>query len=462
MTSVAETNERRGLWQTDFPAEEFIARRDRVFDAIGSAHAVIFGAAEAGAFGTFRQHNDFHYLCGIETPGACLLMDGTTSTVTLYLPPRDERLERVDGPTLAAEDAAWLAEACGVDRVRDLAALEDDLRSARTLHTPHAPMESAMACRDTLEAAQRQIDADPWNGRPPAQQHRLARLREKLGDVELRDLSPILDGLRRIKSPREIECMRRAGRLCALGLTEAMRCTQRGVFEYELAAVAEAVYRLNGARGAAYRPIVASGSNIWHSHYWRNERRVEDGDWVLFDCAPDLRYYTSDIGRFWPVSGRYDATQRKLYGFIVAYHKVLLDLIEPGKTTDRIHDEAARAMQPVVDAMSFADEAEERGVRATLSFHKHLTHGVGMAVHDHGYWGESPLEPGAVIALDPQLWIPEKKIYVRVEDTIVVTDAGVENFTADAPLELDETERAVGTGGLLQNVPPALRLNRSH
>ena len=67
-----------------------------------------------------------------------------------------------------------------------------------------------------------------------------------------------------------------------------------------------------------------------------------------------------------------------------------------------------------------------------------------MSCHDHGYWGEDPLEPGAVIALDPQLWIPEKRVYIRVEDTVAVTPEGVENFTESAPLELDEVERLVG------------------
>jgi Xaa-Pro aminopeptidase len=165
-------------------------------------------------------------------------------------------------------------------------------------------------------------------------------------------------------------------------------------------------------------------------------------------CSVGLRQCVSGLPAARRVNGTYEPTQRRLYGFIVEYHKVLLEEIRAGRTTQEIHDIAAKRMRPYVDAMGFADDEEERGVRATLTFHKHLTHGVGMSCHDHGYWGEKPLEPGAVIALDPQLWIPEKQIYIRVEDTVAVTSDGLENFTALAPLELDDMERMVGTGEL--------------
>ena len=80
-----------------------------------------------------------------------------------------------------------------------------------------------------------------------------------------------------------------------------------------------------------------------------------------------------------------------------------------------------------------------------------------MAVHDEGGYHEETLRPRIVLALDPQLWIPDEKIYVRVEDTVVVTDTGVENLTADAPLELSDVERVMQEPGLLA-ARPELRL----
>ncbi len=99
-----------------------------------------------------------------------------------------------------------------------------------------------------------------------------------------------------------------------------------------------------------------------------------------------------------------------------------------------------------MDATSYETEAEERGVRAMLQFQKLLTHGVGMTVHDHGLWPEDkPLQPGVVIAVDPQLWIPEEKIYIRCEDTVALTADRVENFTDAAPLDPDAIEHTLQT-----------------
>lgn len=448
-TSKRETMsaDRRSLLQKDFAAQEFADRRSKLLARIQGGQALVAGATACPTVGAFRQYNDFYYLCGIEVPFAYLLLDAESGQSTLYLPPHSERRERVDGPSLSANDADLITAVTGVESIQESGALLGDLAGTQTLYAPHDPAEGYMVSLDALLANQKRIDEDPLNRRAAEETHRNAKLAELLGQMP-RDLSPILQDLRRIKSPAELDLLRRAGKICAEATNQALRCTQSGIFEYELAALAEYVYRKNGARGAAYSPIVASGKNIWHPHYWRNSQALKDGDLILFDCAPDLNYYTSDIGRMWPVNGSYDPTQRRLYGFIVEYHKVLLEEMRAGRTTQEIHDTAAARMRPYIDAMTFADEAEERGVRGTLTYHKHLTHGVGMSCHDHGYWGDKPLEPGAVIALDPQLWIPEKEVYIRVEDTVAVTADGLENFTSAAALELDDVERMVGTGQL--------------
>ena len=439
---------RGALVRQDFTAEEFAERRAKLLARINGGRALVAGATGAPTVGAFRQSNDFYYLCGIEVPFAYLLLDADTGHSTLYLPPHSDRRERVDGPSLSAADANLITKLTGVESIKETDALVGDLVGTRRLYTPHDPAEGYMASLDALQANQKRIVEDPLNGRPSDEAHRNGMLAELLGLIP-HDLSPLLQQLRRIKSPAELNLLRRAGKICAEATNRAIRCTKPGIFEYQLAAMGEYTYRVEGARGAAYNPIVASGKNIWHPHYWRNNQTLSEGDLILFDCAPDLNYYTSDIGRMWPVNGKYDPTQRRLYAFIVEYHKALLEEIRAGRTTQEIHDAAAARMRPYIDAMEFADDEEERGVRDTLTYHKHLTHGVGMSCHDHGYWGEEPLQPGAVIALDPQLWIPEKQVYIRVEDTVAVTPDGLENFTESSPLDLDDIERMVGTNELL-------------
>ena len=74
-----------------------------------------------------------------------------------------------------------------------------------------------------------------------------------------------------------------------------------------------------------------------------------------------------------------------------------------------------------------------------------FTHPVGMAVHDVGSYRSEPLKQGLVFALDPQLWVTDEQIYIRVEDTVVLTETGVESLTRRAPLELDAVESLVGS-----------------
>ena len=162
------------------------------------------------------------------------------------------------------------------------------------------------------------------------------------------------------------------------------------------------------------------------------------------DCAPDLCNYTSDIGRMWPVSGRYSPEHRALYGFIVRHHQALMARVRPGALPRDAMREAAAEMREIVDATTWVRPAHAEAVRKALDWTGHCSHPVGMAVHDVGAYFEKPFEPGLVISLDPSLWVPGERLYIRVEDTGVVTADGFESFTGRAPLDLDAVEAAVG------------------
>jgi Xaa-Pro aminopeptidase len=324
------------------------------------------------------------------------------------------------------------------------------LDGCRVLYTPASPAEGRAGSRDELLRAAGARAADPWDGLTSREGRFGERLRACFPQLELRDLSPILDGLRAVKRPKEIERLRLAGRLSALGITEAMRSTQPGIFEYELAAVASFLFASGGASDEGYRPIVAGGSNIWFPHYHRNDAPLREGDLVLMDYAPDVGYYTSDIGRMWPVSGTYAPWQRALYGFVADYQRVLLATIHPGMLAGDILLKASERMRPRLAAARFERETHRAAAERLLEYPGNLSHPVGMAVHDAGGYGEVPLQPGTVFSVDPQLWVPEERLYIRVEDTVVVTQDGVENLTQIAPLDLDDVEQVMKEEGLLQ------------
>jgi len=432
----------------DFPPEEFAARRAKVFDQIGNrAVAVVQGAALPEGFGVFRQANDFYYLTGLETPHSYLLLDGRTRRATLFLPHRDEARDRNQGKTLAAEDVAEVRQLTGADAVLGIEMLSVQLAAlqirlpAPTVYVPSAPLQGVMGSRDEILRAYAEVAADPWDGRLSRSAQFVNLLKTRFPSLELRDLSPILDQLRLIKSPRELSLIREASRIAALGILDAIKRTREGAFEYELDAAARHVFLSHGAKYEGYPSITAGGTNAYMGHYMANNARLKDGDMVLMDFAPDYRYYTSDITRNWPVNGKYTPDQRALSEFIYAYRNALLKRIRAGVTADQVMDEARDEMAPLVEKLAVSKEIYREAARGMLAFRGHLSHPVGMTVHDVGDYRKVPLAAGVVFALDPMLWVHQERLYMRIEDVVAVTPTGVENFTSFMPASPDEIEK---------------------
>lgn len=428
-------------------------RRARLVEALrgsgaeGAAGvALLQGAPKESVHGVFRQYNDFMYLCGLETPHAYLAVDARDGSSHLFLPhqPPDRRAK--EGPLVSASDPDAALAATGVDAVHGVEELATFLERVRHVWTPLRAGEGAIQSWDTLQRSAQERTSDPWDGRPDRHRWFLRLLRERLPAARTHDLAPLLDELRLIKSPAELELLRRSGELAGEALLAAMRRTRPGVMEYQLDAEMRFVYLDGGARDVSYRAIVAGGDNAWYGHYGANDAPLEDGDLVLVDCGPDYRYYASDVTRIWPVNGRYDPVQRELYGFIVEYHRALLRHLRPGVTREQVQEEAASDMVPIVDRTPWSKPIYAEAARRSLVFPHHLSHPVGMAVHDVGNYRGRFMEPGLVLTVDPQLIVPEERRYLRVEDTVAITEGGIENFHEFVPLDLDATEARVGGG----------------
>jgi Xaa-Pro aminopeptidase len=444
------------VYQSDFTADEFKARRRRLCSVIGkNAVALLQGAPGPKGHDAFRQYNDFYYLCGVETPRAYLLLQGANERATVFLPHKSQLEKQSEDKLLCAESADFVCKTTGVDEALAIEQLGERLQRASVAYIPFEDGQGRTVNRHHAQSWAPKVYADPWDGRLTRAAYFLDTVRRRFPQIEIKDLSPHMDELRLVKSPQEIALLRRAGHLTAIGVKEAMRSTRPGVMEYQLDAVMRYHFLAGGAGDRAYHAIIAGGVNAFYGHYGANDSELKDGDWVLVDGAPDYHYYTSDIGRMWPVNGRYTPVQRALYGFVVEYHKALLGGLRPGRTVGEIHQEAASKMKGVVGRFRFASPRQEEGVRAMFEFRGHISHSVGMSVHDGFGHHSRPLESGMVFSVDPQLWVPAEKLYVRVEDTVVVTDGGIENLTSEAPLELGDVEMLLRQEGLLQRFPPA-------
>ena len=446
-------------YQTDFTAEDFQTRRAAVYEAIGPNIALVQSAADVEGFIVFRQSNAFYYLSGLEVASSYMLMNGITKQTTLYLPHRDLDRESSSGKIISYEDEMLVKKITGVDSVKPIEAMgKDFLRfvlrpPSPLLYVPHSPDEKELQSRDEMLSGLARRVADPWDGRPSKAGHFINLLKARYPQFEIRDLSPTLDKLREIKDEKEIHLIRKASQLAGLGIMEAIRSTQAGIKEYQLEAAASFVFKNNGARGLSYNAIVGSGQNAWFGHYSANSDTLKDGDLILMDLAPDYHYYTSDVTRMWPVNGKYSKDQRDLYGFIIKYHKAFMRHLRPGVTANEVLDAAAADMRKILDGMTFSKEIYRKACENALLFRGHVQHPVGMSVHDVNSVRGKPFEVGMVFSIDPMLWVPEEKQYIRMEDVVVITKDGVENLSANLPIEMDDLEQLWKEEGIVQKRP---------
>src|SRR5262245_22039830 len=451
-------------FQTDFPAEEFKARWSRIFEKIGDqAILVMQGVPRTPGYIMPRQTNEFYYVTGIETPHTYLLLDGRTKKATIYMPPRNRQLESAEGRVLSADDADQVRQLTGADAVMSNELMKDDWlgksgSAPAVIYTLLTPAEGNSQARGELRAANSAISTDPWDGRVSREQHFANLLKTRYPKAEVKDITPILDEMRSVKSPREIAVIKRASQIAGQGMIAAMHSTKGGVFEYELDAAARYVFLVNGARLEGYRSIIAAGTqNIANMHYYRNNSRLDDGQMVLMDYAPEYRYYTSDIGRMWPVNGKFQPWQRELLQVVLDYRNAVLKRIKPGLTSRQIMDEAKAEMAPKLTPGRFSKPEYLEAAKTLIERGGGVfSPPVGLAVHDDGPYNRGPLKPGQVFSIDPAIRVPSENLYLRYEDVIVVTDTGYENFTAFLPTELNDLENMVKQGnGIVQKYPPA-------
>jgi Xaa-Pro aminopeptidase len=240
-----------------------------------------------------------------------------------------------------------------------------------------------------------------------------------------------------IKTPSEIEVLRRNGRISAEGMRRAIAITRPGLYEYHLEAAATAWFDVNGADGVAYPAIVASGPNLLVWHYFANSRQLESDDLVVMDFGADMGHLTMDITRTWPVDGAFSELELRAYRCVLEAEKAIIAAMRPGAT----RADTAEVARKVFEKHGFG---EHRAWGAG--------HFVGMATHDVGD-ESAPFAPGMVIAVEPIIAIDEEELHVRVEDTVLITDGEAEILSVGVPKEVDAVLALVGSAPPPEGAP---------
>ncbi len=270
------------------------------------------------------------------------------------------------------------------------------------------------------------------------------------------DPGTLLHEMRLRKSEGDLNSLRRAVAISAEGHIAAMKHCKPGMYEYELEAIIEYVFRKRGATGVGYPSIVGSGFNSTILHYNANQCQIKDGDLVLIDAGAEYNLFSGDITRAFPANGKFTRAQQAIYEAVLNANKEVIKMVKPGESFMKLHEKAVEVVSEELLRLGLVagSRAEVVEKESYKKFFMHRTgHWLGMDVHDVGRYkvGDDwrKLEPGMVFTVEPGIYIaegtegvPEEyfNIGVRIEDDVLVTETGFEVLTAMTPKEVKDVE----------------------
>jgi Xaa-Pro aminopeptidase len=429
-----------------FSKSEYAARRSRMMEKIPDGVAIILGATGTISDRQFFQNNDFFYLCGVEVPNAVLIIDGIRKESMLFFSLTEHEARGEGLPLELVHDPQ---EATGVERVYPIERLNSTLMGlasrAQIFYTMFKPEELMREnSNEKFRAFQNTITMNLWDGRLTRELQFVNKIREKFPQVVVKDCSRSVWDLRKIKSPAEVDIMRKAAHIGVKAHNALIRAVRPGISEKELAAIFEFVCKKEGANDLAYNTILMSAENHRYGHYHKHDRILEDGDFVILDAGPDFGYYNADISTSFPANGKFSARQKELYILANEVRKVCLQNYRPGIT---LKDVGEKVREYLVEN---GHDPENRRYRGWIRYGGY-NHSIGMATHDVMGTFDGPeevLKPGFVFACDMNFPFPEEEMGIRLEDVVVITETGCENLSKGVPRTIKEVESTIKEIGI--------------
>lgn len=455
-----------GLLMNGELQEVFARRREAVLDTIGEGLLML--RADYGFDGgrhEYRAASNFWYLTGYAQPGTIMTLSGSS-----------------DRPY-----ALWSWERS----VRDIiysGNLPDPGEIIRTwapdtvLNVREADLILAATARDG-----RNIYID---FRDQMMKNRVIEILrgEKADGGLMRDIGPSLAAMRVCKDNHEVKMLQKAVDITGMGIAEVLGVCRPGMYEYEIEALLEYVWRRNGSAMPGFESIVGSGENAVTLHYSANNRRMEDGDLLLMDLGAEYGYYTADITRTIPVNGKFTKEQRDIYDLVLRAQKAAIGEMKPGAGMTAAHRMATNVIMDGLHELGLVTDPDCPWQRKFYTIY-HICHFLGLDVHDAGSQGippsmmrtyliadtvvGRPLEKGMVLTVEPGIYLRAsgldqlemlygseagegeiedfirqvapvyekyKNIGVRIEDDVLITENGHIVMSSAIPKEPEEIE----------------------
>lgn len=433
-----------------FNQNEFQSRRDQLLKKMGEGIAIIPTSPEVfrnrDSHYPYRFDSYFYYLTGFKEPESVLvLVAGAVPKSILFCRDKDMEREIWDGFRYGAGAAK---EQFGFDEAYSINALDE-------------VMLKLLANQPKLFFSLG--ESTSWDARVIGWMNTL-RTQVRSGvhvPDDVTDIRQLVDEMRLIKSPFEIDLMRRSANIAAAAHNRAMRfvgsnLTKPNMMEYEVEAEFLHEFYRHGAQAPAYSSIVAGGANACTLHYNANNANLNNGDLLLIDAGCELDGYASDITRTFPVNGKFSAAQKDVYELVLAAQVAAIAQVSIKNHWNAPHEAALDVLvQGFIDlklCKGSKDAVLENG--DYRQFYMHRTgHWLGLDVHDAGEYKNKVgswrmLAPNMTLTVEPGCYIRPAdnvskafwNIGVRIEDDVLVTQDGCEVLTKNAVKSVADIE----------------------
>ncbi len=419
-------------------SKEFHASRRALYKDLLKDESVgfVFSGREKGNKGDqlhpFTPYANFYYLTGFSQPKAVLMITKTGGKIseTLFIDHPDEMSKRWLGIFYTKES---VKEETGIENVEYLERFEDSIplfrqriNTVENVYVDIANWEGPFAVDEAQKFASRIQNYNPT-----------LPIYNTFRDMAL---------IRQVKTKEEIALHRKACDITTEGVKNILRHLHPDMYEYEIEAYFDFVLKTSNA-SHAFPTIAASNINACSLHYVENNRKMLDGDMILFDLGAEWEGYASDVSRTFPVSGKFTDQQKELYNVVLKGQEAALAAAKPGQPKNELQEISKSVMAQELIKLGYIEKPEE-----IMNYYFHGSgHYIGLYTHDVGD-ENAPLEEDMMFTLEPGLYFDNLNLGIRIEDTLLVTKDGCEILTAGIPKTVEEIEafmaEAKGKGNL--------------
>lgn len=365
----------------------------------------------------FRQDSNFFYLAGVEEPNVVLVIDAKSGGEFLILPKQ-------------TEVESFFGGAINRDKIAKISGITT-IYSHNEGWSRYKELQQSRNKIYTLLAPPVQFTRQERLFTSPARRLLLQKIK-RISKAPILPLHEEMIKLRSIKQLPEIEAIKAAIKITGEGIAAVRSKVKQGVYEYELEAELDYVFKKRNSRHGFMPPIIAAGKNTTVLHYQEGQAKVQPNDLVLLDVGAEVQNYSADISRTYKVGGKMTAREKAVYSAAEAVYHLAIGLLKDGVSWRDFIIKVDSIMGEELIKLGLITVNSRENVR---QFFPHsIGHSLGLDTHDSNDYTQ-PLQANMVVAIEPGIYIPEEGIGVRIEDDVLITKTGAENLSAHIPYQ---------------------------